>query len=1309
MKQKGWKIVLSSVLACSMLMPYAMGVRTMAAAPESQLKDHWSFDSLTSDAGEHTTATLEGDGVSVVDSGNPVFGNVLRFGGGTDNYLKLQDYINTGKGQVSFSMWYRYDKTVTGDKESASTVLLQHEGSGRSLLTLRSNGQYHTYINGKDVLSQKSVSKGEWQHITVTFDQGSKKVKFYINGVLDSEQALGDSTVDQLLTLRLGAHKNAGNTDPHPMRGDVDEFYVYEKVLTDAEALAVYEDKAVELYRAELQTAVEAAQALYDSHALPDDHECAVELAQAIAAVAEATTLEQMKQAYETLQNAVAAYQAAVPLNLTVNLDQVNRVIDADSIFGINHRYAFNGYGTFDSETMQMKEEFTQLYTNAGFGSIRYPGGTISNLFNWKTTLGPKEDRKDQIHGFYNNPGQGGIEPNFGIAEIADFADQVDSEIVYVYSLGRGNAQDAADLVEYLNAEVGTNPNGGIDWAQVRADNGHPEPYHVRYFEIGNEMQQAFGQAADGTSSQGYWTDYVAGGAEKAYTEGGTATFTQRYTVDEENWNKVASQSDGSANLVRFLRYANLNPGMLDENGEIVDDPSFRAMNDGVRVYVGTDGNLTEWTVVDSLENSGPEDTHCVVNYANGSILFGDGVHGKIPSKGQNIYATYSVDREGFIDVSKAIKETTQKINEAEGTNYQANVYTSFESKGFINRMNSLGANEWYDGMTIHPYSGTVSGGSDANAFYDNAMKKAENVGIQHVQDYVDMLPEGKVPVISEFGIFRNTEAQVRSQTHALYIAKVMMEYVKLGSPYIQKHCLADWYSSGADSLGPTQQAVIQVVAQEGADTSTGEGEFRFFSTPSAHVFEMLNAGFGDQVVEAQVANAPTLSNGVTAISTLASKDEAGNVYIAVVNVDREKDYRVQLNIPGMDLSGRTVEIQTLASEGIADENTLENPDNVSIETTQMVMGDNPVVELPKHSFVVMKVMAPQPETYTVTVNTQGQGTASASVETATAGTTVTLTAQAAQGWHFVEWKSDDVTVSDNAFLMPEQAVTVTAVFAQNSQPADVDKTLLEKTIAYAETLDTTGVTDSAVAAFQKALAEAKTVMADTNATQEQVNAAWDNLLEGIWGLGLTQGDKTLLEQLITKADAMMADVDKYVEANWKQLVDALDTAKDVMADGDAMDEDVQPAAEALLNAILAQRFKADKTILEDLITKAEDINLEGYTAESVATFRTALANAQAVMADESLSEDDQSVVEQAVAQLSAAMDGLTAQGASEPSDKPEATNQPEATQKPQVTEKPSSVPQTGDSSHLMWHVAALAASVSLLAGAAVAVRKRRS
>ena len=352
----------------------------------------------------------------------------------------------------------------------------------------------------------------------------------------------------------------------------------------------------------------------------------------------------------------------------------------------------------------------------------------------------------------------------------------------------------------------------------------------------------------------------------------------------------------------------------------------------------------------------------------------------------------------------------------------------------------------------------------------------------------------------------------------------------------------------------------------------------------------------------------------------------------------------------------------------------------------------------------------PEPEEYTVTVNTQGEGTATAEPTTATAGTTVTLTQAAAEGWHFVEWQSEDVTVTDNTFVMPEGNVTVTAVFEKDEtpEPGDVNKTLLEKTVAYAEGLDTTGVTDTAKKAFEDALANAKTVLADANATQDEVNAAWNQLLEGIWGLGLVQGDKDELNRLIAKAEDMIANADKYVETNWQQLVDALAAAQDVAADGDAMDEDIKPVAQALLDAILAQRFKADKSILEDLIGKAEGIDLTGYTAESVATFRTALAAAQDVMADATLSEDDQKVVDDAVAALQSAMDGLTAGGAPETTDKPEPTDQPQSTDKPQATEKPAEKPaQTGDSAQLMLYVAALAAAVMAL-GAVTVVRKRR-
>ena len=260
--------------------------------------------------------------------------------------------------------------------------------------------------------------------------------------------------------------------------------------------------------------------------------------------------------------------------------------------------------------------------------------------------------------------------------------------------------------------------------------------------------------------------------------------------------------------------------------------------------------------------------------------------------------------------------------------------------------------------------------------------------------------------------------------------------------------------------------------------------------------------------------------------------------------------------------------------------------------------------------------------------------------------------------------------------------ITVT-VLAKTS----CDKTLLQKTYDYALKQDTSNLVPSAKEKFDAVMAKALSVLEDETATQEQVNATWNELVDVIHALGLVKGDKTMLELLIERADGMMENADKYMTDTWQQLVDALAKAKDVCADGDAMDQDIQPVAEDLLSAILAQRFKADKSILEDLIGKAKGMDLTGYTVESVEVFRTALAQAQAVLADETLTEDDQATVDAAVEQLARAMDALTAEGAPEATDKPETTDKPEATDKPQATQKPeNNVPQTGDHSQItLW------------------------
>ncbi|OUP63486.1 hypothetical protein B5F12_07890 [Pseudoflavonifractor sp. An176] len=264
--------------------------------------------------------------------------------------------------------------------------------------------------------------------------------------------------------------------------------------------------------------------------------------------------------------------------------------------------------------------------------------------------------------------------------------------------------------------------------------------------------------------------------------------------------------------------------------------------------------------------------------------------------------------------------------------------------------------------------------------------------------------------------------------------------------------------------------------------------------------------------------------------------------------------------------------------------------------------------------------------------------------------------------------------------------------------------------MAYADTLSTDGVTDTAKKAFEDALANAKTVLAKTDATQDEVNAAWNQLLEGIWGLGLVQGDKDELNKLIAKAEDMMANADKYVETNWQQLVDALAAAKEVAADGDAMDSDIKPVAQALLDAILAQRFKANKDILEDLLAEAETVDTTGASEAAVAAFRTALANAKAVMADATLSVDDQAKVDEAVAALKSAMEGLTAGGAPETTDKPEATDNPQTTQKPDATQKPEGEKPapTGDTNNVMVPVIVVVVCVVALVAVVVVARKRK-
>ena len=91
-----------------------------------------------------------------------------------------------------------------------------------------------------------------------------------------------------------------------------------------------------------------------------------------------------MKDARDALKKAVQTVRDLGP-TITIDTGAIKRSISS-SLFGINHRYSNFGYGTVNPDGT-VKSDFAELYQQAGFGSLRYPGGTISNNL-----------RVDQVH-----------------------------------------------------------------------------------------------------------------------------------------------------------------------------------------------------------------------------------------------------------------------------------------------------------------------------------------------------------------------------------------------------------------------------------------------------------------------------------------------------------------------------------------------------------------------------------------------------------------------------------------------------------------------------------------------------------------------------------------------------------------------------------------------------------------------------------------------------------------------------------------------------------------------------------------------
>ncbi len=306
------------------------------------------------------------------------------------------------------------------------------------------------------------------------------------------------------------------------------------------------------------------------------------------------------------------------------------------------------------------------------------------------------------------------------------------------------------------------------------------------------------------------------------------------------------------------------------------------------------------------------------------------------------------------------------------------------------------------------------------------------------------------------------------------------------------------------------------------------------------------------------------------------------------------------------------------------------------------------------------------------------------------------------------------VAVSPSAGTSQAIQVSFIAVSGQNSEePEDpsqpVSKTLLERFLneakSYVEDGTVSGLVESVQKMFADAIAKGEAVMADENATKEEVIDASADLMFAIHALGMKAADKADLEMALELAE--MIELGKYVEAGQAEYLDAKEAAEAVMADGDAMQEETDQAWNVLVEAMEALRLKADKSVLQELVNQVSEIDLTGYTEESVSVFIAALEAANSILADETLSVDDQAKVDDARKALRNAYDGLV-KTAGETVENPDSGEQRDPGSTEDAAAGADRAAKTGDPLGNALAAAAGMMAVSLLGIAAVLAAKKR-
>lgn len=154
---------------------------------------------------------------------------------------------------------------------------------------------------------------------------------------------------------------------------------------------------------------------------------------------------------------------------------------------------------TFKNRPNGLRADLAQYLADLKPAFVRWPGGcfvegiNVESAPNWKTSIGPLEQRPGtfSVWGYWSSDG-------FGYHEYLQFCEDINADALYVFNAGvscefrsgtfiseealQPVIDDVLDAIEYAIGPVNSK------WGSVRAKNGHPKPFPLKYIEVGNEQ-----------------------------------------------------------------------------------------------------------------------------------------------------------------------------------------------------------------------------------------------------------------------------------------------------------------------------------------------------------------------------------------------------------------------------------------------------------------------------------------------------------------------------------------------------------------------------------------------------------------------------------------------------------------------------------------------------------------------------------------------------------------------------------------------------------------------------------------------------